>query len=79
MMIKLFEKWAPILLNEAETGMGYQIDTIILNDKSVFKQVVISGGIIVRIRGPIGIPFGEDDVAEIIVTHDIWDFSTNKY
>jgi hypothetical protein len=75
-MIALSSKWAPILLSQPETGMGYQIVSIVLKDGRRFDQAVIVEGTIGQIRGIQGIPFTEDEIASIIVTHDKWNFNT---
>lgn len=73
-MLKLSKKWALVLLNQPETGMDYQICTIVLKNGRKFEQAIISGGIISRIRNVANIPFHEEDIVEIVVTHDKWDF-----
>ncbi len=71
-MIKLSEKWTSKLLAQAETGMDYQIASVILNDGRKFDQAVVSGGYISKLRNVDEIPFSENDIADIIVTHDKW-------
>jgi hypothetical protein len=73
-MLPLSEKWATRLAAEPETGMGYQIASIVLKDGKKFDQVVIVGGNIAQVRGVGGIPFSEDQIEKITVTHDKWDF-----
>ena len=58
--------------------MGYQIASIVLKDGSRFDQVVIVEGNITQIKDIKDIPFSEAEIADIIVTHDKWDFSANK-
>ncbi len=77
-MLKLSDKWAPKLIAQGETGMGYQIVSVVLKDGKRFDQVVIVGGTIGQIKGIEGIPFAEDEIAEIIVTHDKWDFNADR-
>ena len=77
-MIALSEKWAAQLVAEAETGMGYQIASIVLQDGRRFDRVVIVEGIITQIKDIEGIPFSEDQIRQIIVTHDKWDFSKGR-
>ena len=74
-MIKLSSDWAQFLVNQPETGMDYQITSVLLKDGRRFDQVVIVGGHITQIRGINGIPFSADEIAEIVVTHDKWDFN----
>ena len=54
--------------------MGYQIATIDLRNGARFEQVAIVGGMITQIRGRQDIPFVEEDIAAIAVTHNKWDF-----
>ena len=77
-MLKLSDKWAPKLIAQGETGMDYQIVSVVLKDGRRFDQAVIVGGTIGRIRGMQGIPFTEDEIADIIVTHDKWDFNAER-
>ena len=58
--------------------MGYQIASIVLKDGSRFDQVVIVEGNITQIKDIKDIPFSEAEIADIIATHDKWDFSANK-
>lgn len=74
-MIKLTTKWASELISKPETGMGYQIASIILKDGKRFDQVVIVEGQITKVRGFDDIPFTEDQIAQIILTHDKWNFN----
>jgi hypothetical protein len=74
-MIVLSDKWGPELVAQGETGMGYQIASVILKDGRRFDRVVIVGGIVGQIKDIEGIPFSEDQIDQIIVTHDKWDFS----
>jgi len=73
-MIRLGDKWAAKLIAEPETGMGYQIATVRLRDGRQFDQVVIIDGQITQIKGRRDLPFAEDDISEIVVTHEKWDF-----
>ena len=75
-IIKLSEKWIKMLLAERETGMGYQIVSVTLQDGSVFNQVVIDSGYIAGVRGYKDIPFQESDIRNIKVTHDKWDWDS---
>jgi len=72
--LKLSDKWASILVSQPETGMGYQIVTAILKDGRRFQQAVHSGGHISRVRGYSSVPFQEEEIEDIIVTHDKWDW-----
>jgi len=75
-MLKLSEKWAQMLIGQPETGMDYQVVTIILKDGREFKQSIHSGGFVTQIKGYVGIPFSEEEIKEIRVTHDKWDWKT---
>ncbi len=59
--IQLSEKWAPVLLAQGETGMGYYVVSVILQDGRKFNQVVIDSGYITKVRGYKDIPFQESD------------------
>lgn len=77
-MLKLSPKWARELMLTPETGMGYQVVTVALKDGRRFDQVVVVEGCITQIRGRADIPFAEDDILQIVVTHDKWDFGREK-
>jgi hypothetical protein len=68
-MLQLSDKWGPVLALQPETGMGYQIATVILYDGSRWEQTLIEAGYITRVKGFTSIPFSEDQIAEIVVTH----------
>lgn len=65
----LSKKWAPRLLSQSETGMGYQIVTVRLRDGRAFDDVVVVGGLITQVPGSNGVPFSEADISDIVVTH----------
>lgn len=77
-MIKLSKKWAIKLASSPETGMGYQIVTIVLKNGKRFDQVAVVEGQIAEIRGRKDIPFTENEIAEIVLTHDKWDFNAER-
>jgi hypothetical protein len=77
-MIKLSAKWAKELVSKPETGMGYQVVSIVLKDGKKYDQVVIVEGQITKIRGLKDIPFNEDEISKIIITHDKWDFNVGN-
>jgi hypothetical protein len=77
-MLQLSDKWAPILIATPETGMGYQVVSITTKDGSHYDQVLIEGGYITRIRGLAEIPFREDQIDTIAVTHDKWNFDQDR-
>ena len=74
-MITLSQKWAKELASKPETGMGYQVVSVILRDGKRFNQVAVVEGRITEIRGRPDIPFAENDIAEIILMHDKWNFN----
>ena len=49
-----------------------------LQDGRKYKQTIVDSGYITRIRGLDHIPFSEDEIVEIIVTHDKWDFRKER-
>lgn len=69
-MLKLDDKWAAVLARQRETGMGYQVVTVLLKDGRKFEGVLVVGGIISRVAGAESIPFVDDDIESILVTHD---------
>jgi len=73
-MIALSQKWTAQLSNQPETGMGYQIVSVIKTNGTRYDQVIVDSGYITRVRGFNEIPFTGDEIHEIILTHDKWDF-----
>jgi hypothetical protein len=71
----LSSNWLEMLQRVHETGMGYQIATIVLRDGTRFEQVAIVDGCITQIRGRPDIPFSDDSIQELVVTHNKWDFA----
>jgi hypothetical protein len=69
-MLQLSDKWGPRLVQQPETGMGYQIATVILRDGRRFKDALIQHGVITRIKGLTVIPFKEPEIVDIVVTGD---------
>ena len=68
-MLALSDKWAPVLNDQPETGMGYQITSVFLKDGRRFDDVVITGGMITSVGGASDIPFDEPDIQRIEVNH----------
>ena len=68
-MLELSDKWAPRLVAQPETGMGYQICMVSLKDGRQFQGVTIVGGTISEVPGHLVIPFAESDIQDILVTH----------
>jgi hypothetical protein len=77
-MMKLSPRWTEELMATGETGMGYQVATVVLKDGTRFDQAVIVEGCITQIKGHDNIPFSENDILAIAVTHDKWDFNHKK-
>jgi hypothetical protein len=67
-MLALSNKWAPILLGQPETGMGYQTVSIYLDDGRRFDHVTIAGGYITKIGDSVEIPFKESEIKKIVVS-----------
>ena len=57
--------------------MGYQIVSIVLRNGIRYDQVVVDSGCITKIKGITVISFTDEDILEIIVTHDKWDFDAD--
>jgi len=70
-MLQLPDEWAPLLVSTPETGMGYQVVSITLNDGSRYDQALIEGGYLTRIKGLSEIPFREDQIEAIVVTREV--------
>ncbi|MFO1406610.1 MAG: hypothetical protein U1F08_03645 [Steroidobacteraceae bacterium] len=74
-MLQLSDRWGPRLRSQPETGMGYQVVSVVLVSGRRYEQVLVEAGVITLVRGHASIPFREDEIADIVVTHDRWDFS----
>jgi hypothetical protein len=74
-MLTLSKRWGERLSNLPETGMGYQVATVVLKDGREFPQTRITEAVITKIRGLNEIPFTEEEIADIIITHDKWDWN----
>jgi hypothetical protein len=57
-----------------ETGIGYQVVSVVLKDGRSFDQVVTSECCIIEVRGYKEIPFVSDDVESVSVNHKCWNF-----
>jgi hypothetical protein len=68
-MLKLSDKWAPVLTAQPETGMGYWIATVILKDGRKFSNTVVDSGWISKVGDSTKIPFVETDIESIVVDH----------
>lgn len=72
--LQLPDEWAPRLVSQPETGMGYQTASVRLRDGRVIDDVLIIGGIVTEVRGYESIPFSADEISDIRVTHRKWEF-----
>ena len=74
-MIELSNRWGDFLRNQPETGMGYWVVSVVLQDGTRFdRAVIVDSGHLTQIYGRRDVPFDEKDIAELFVTHDKWDF-----
>jgi len=69
-MLRLSDRWGPVLTSHPETGMGFQVVSIILKNGMRYDQAIVESGVITRIQGRTEIPFSEDEISDIVVTHD---------
>jgi len=63
-----------LLKGAKETGIGYQVVSVILKDGRSFDQVVASECCIIEVRGYKEIPFAAEDVVSVSVNHKRWNF-----
>ena len=75
-MIQLSKKWTDLLKKSPESGMGYQIVSVILEDGSRIDQVAVVDGVVTKVRGRKAIPFVDADIKSVLITHDKWDFAS---
>jgi hypothetical protein len=68
-------KWKEKVKALPESGMGYTVVRVTLLNGHVFEQAIIGSGFLSRIRGLADIPFQEEDIAEIVPTHERWDWT----
>jgi len=67
----LSDKFSEELKLKQETGMGFQICTVNLNDGRSFERVLIMDAKeIALVNGEADLPFEANQIKEIIVTHD---------
>ena len=62
------------LKRAGETGIGYQVVSVELQDGRKFDQVVTSEGHIIEVRGYKEIPFSAEEVSFVSVNHKLWNF-----
>jgi hypothetical protein len=72
MVLRLSLKWAAVLHDQGESGMTYQILTVVLNDGRRFERVPYCAGLIdlTGLPGFWKVPFSVPDISSIVVTHD---------
>ena len=59
--------------------MGYQVVTVVLKDGRQVKRVaIIQSSLVGDIFGMDHIPFTENEIANVIVTHEKWNFQTGR-
>lgn len=54
--------------------MDYWVATAVLKDGRTFPQVVITGGVVARVKNHDAIPFVEQEIDRFEITHDKWDW-----
>jgi hypothetical protein len=59
------------LLAQAETGMGYQVVTVVLVGGREFRRVFAVNGVLTDRAGAWVPPFNEDQILDLVVTHDV--------
>ena len=67
--LRLSDRWASILLNQPETGMGYQVIRLTLLDGRQFDGVTVVDGVVTGLPPSVAAGLTADDIAEIVVTH----------
>ena len=65
------DKISEYLRSQPETGMGYQIVTVLTNDGKIFERVhILDASEISTVDGNADIPFNPYDIVRVEVTHD---------
>jgi hypothetical protein len=73
-LVSIPSAFVDYLKRTSETGIGYQVVSVVLKDGRSFDQVATSEGCIIAVRGYEEIPFASDDVASVSVNHKRWNF-----
>jgi hypothetical protein len=73
-LVPIPSRFVDQLKRAAETGIGYQVVSVVLKDGKSFDQVATSEGCVIAVRGYKEIPFAPDDVASVSVNHKSWNF-----
>jgi translation initiation factor IF-2 len=68
-------RWATWLASQSETGMGYQVVDVVLNDGRIVKDVaIVEAHMVAEVRGHPDVPFDPSEIAEVRLTHNRWVF-----
>ena len=72
MVLQLPLKWAAQLRDQPESGMSYHFVTVVLADGRRVERVPYCAGCIdlAGLAGFQAVPFSENDISSIVVTHD---------
>jgi hypothetical protein len=73
-LVPIPSRFVDHLKQTGETGIGYQVVSVVLKDGRSFDQVATSEGYIIEVRGYKEIPFGSEDVESVSVNHKGWNF-----
>ena len=73
-LVPIPSRFVDHLKQAGETGIGYQVVSVVLKDGRSFDQVVASECCIIEVRGHEEIPFAPDDVESVSVNHKRWNF-----
>ncbi len=73
-LVPIPSRFVDHLKQARETGIGYQVVSVVLKDGRSFDQVATSEGCIIEVRGYKEIPFAPDDLASVSVNHKMWNF-----
>jgi hypothetical protein len=72
MLFQLPQNWVAVLREQPESGMTYQVVTVVLKDGRRFERVPYCVGCI-DLKGLPGfwkVPFSAEDILSIALTHD---------
>lgn len=73
-MKTLPQKWQDFLAKKPETGMGYQVVNLILEDGGRIEDVVIIQSALIGEIRQGDVPFNPENITEIELTHKKWNF-----
>ncbi len=73
-LVPIPSRFVDHLKHAGETGIGYQVVSVVLKDGRSFDQVVTSECCIIEVRGYEEIPFAPEDMASVSVNHKRWNF-----